>query len=58
MAISLLVACKKYFGMKEGQKLSDFGQEVKSLTTESREEIAQALSEILGEEVTDTVTVK
>jgi len=50
--MSFVMACKKYFGQKEGQTLMEFSTELKGLTDKDRLELAPLLSEVLGEEVT------
>lgn len=39
---------KEYFGLKDGQTLSEFAAEVKQLSTESKHEMAVAAAEQLG----------
>lgn len=40
---TFVVAMKKYFGLKPGQALSEFAQELKSLTEADRHEFATML---------------
>ena len=40
---SFVAACKNFFGFKEGQTLSEFGAELKTLTHEDKMEIAKGL---------------
>ena len=39
--IPFVVACKMFFGFKEGQKPSDFAAEIRELTAEDRAELTQ-----------------
>ena len=45
-------AARDYFGLKEGQKLTDFAAELKQLSYEDKVELAPLLSEELGLTVT------
>ena len=49
--MSITIAMKRYFGYKQGDKLSDFAKEVRQLTQKDRIELAPLLSKELGEEV-------
>ena len=51
-SIGFVVACKRYFGLKSGQKMSEFAAELKALTPKDREEMAPQLSKALGVTVT------
>jgi len=42
---------RTYFGLKEGQKLTDFMAEVKALTPESKTELALGAAKELGLEI-------
>lgn len=50
--ISFLVACKQFFGLKPGQGLSDFRDEVKKLDAKDEAEMRPLLSDALGSPVT------
>lgn len=52
MARSFVAACKNFFGLKEGQSLTEFGQELKALSHEDKMEIAQGLRAV-GEDCDD-----
>jgi len=41
LELSFGVACIRFFGLREGQSLQSFSQEVKLLTLEDREEITK-----------------
>lgn len=43
--MTFIAACRDFFGIKEGQKLTEFGKEIAALTPADREEIAQGLRE-------------
>ena len=45
------VACKRFFGLKAGEKVGEFAQEIKSLTLQDRMELAQLLSKELNVDV-------
>lgn len=45
------VACKRFFGLKEGQKVTEFVTEIKDLSQKDKEELAPFLSKELNEEV-------
>ena len=45
------VACNQYFGYLSGQTLGEFGKELKTLSYESKLEIAASLSKELGCEI-------
>jgi len=49
--MSISVACKKFFGQKEGQTLMQFAEEVRKLTPQDKVEMAGMLSTELGVEV-------
>ncbi len=49
--ISFMQACMRFFGLKDGQTKLQFGQEVKALTTQDREDMAPGLAEALGVQV-------
>lgn len=49
--MKFIVACKKFFGLKEDQKLGQFVSEIKKLTTEDKKELAPLLGKELKEEV-------
>ena len=51
MAISFMIACRRFFGMKTGQTLQEFGLEVKQLTDKDRADLTPALSKELGETI-------
>lgn len=44
-AMTLMQACRDYFGLKQGQTSLQFGQEYKQLTTEDRQEMKTILEE-------------
>lgn len=46
--ITFMAACKRFFGFKEGQTLSEFGAEIKAVSDKDRKELAPMLSEALG----------
>ena len=50
--VSFAVACKRYFGIKEGELLGGFVKELKALTPEDKGWFAQELTKELGVEVT------
>lgn len=52
--VGFVVACKKYFGMKPGQTLKEFGDELKQLTIEDRQELARLFPSV-GYTITDVV---
>lgn len=41
--ISLMAACKEFFGLKPDQKPLEFGKELQALTNDDRKEIAAGL---------------
>lgn len=43
-----MVVLKNYFGMKEGQTLNEFNEEVKKLTPEDKEELVIGAAKELG----------
>ena len=49
--VKFTVACKKYFGKKDGQTLLGFAQEIRLLTPEDKTELIPLLSKELGQEV-------
>lgn len=49
--ISFMAACKQFFGLLPGQTSLEFGQEVKKLTQEDRDEMRPQLEKILGVEI-------
>lgn len=49
--MSFMAACKDYFGMRQGQTLSEFLAEVKALTMADREEL-KVLFKSVGYEIT------
>lgn len=49
--LKFVTACRKFFGMKSGETLTEFMAEVKALTPEDRKELAELLSVELNEEV-------
>lgn len=51
--ISFATACKKFFGLREGQSLLQFAQEVRGLTPADRAEMAPMLGAALGCTVTE-----
>ena len=51
MALRFAVACKKYFGLLEGQPFAQFTAELKKLTPEDRKELAAELTKELQDEV-------
>ena len=54
MARSFVAACKEFFGFKEGQTLSQFGEEIKALSYEDKMEIADGLRKI-GHDCADPI---
>jgi len=50
-AMKLVSAVLKYFGRKEGQSLTEFASELKSLTDMDRKELAELLSTELKETI-------
>lgn len=42
---------KRYFGLKEGQKLGEFATELKALSPEAKKELAEAAAKELGVEI-------
>ena len=51
--MTFAVACKKFFGQKEGQTLTKFAEEIKQLTPEDRTEFKVMLSKEFGEEIVE-----
>jgi hypothetical protein len=51
MTTTFVVGCKKFFGTRKGQSLSEFAKEIRELTEDDRNEMAPLLSEALGGEV-------
>jgi hypothetical protein len=49
--IGFTVACKRFFGYKQGQDIRAFAEELKQLTPEDKEELRPLLAKELGEEV-------
>jgi hypothetical protein len=49
--VSFVIACKRFFGIREGESLMDFNTEVKALTNADRAEMAPLLGAALGCEV-------
>ena len=49
--IGFMVACKKFFGQKPGQTLTEFRDEVNKLTPQDRLEMMPLLEVELGEKV-------
>lgn len=49
--MKLVSAVLKYFGRKEGQSLTEFASELKSLTDMDRKELAELLSTELKETI-------
>ena len=49
--MTFMAACRKYFGFKDGQTLTEFSKEVKELSAEDHAEMAEGLSKELGETV-------
>lgn len=47
-----VVACKKFFGFKDGQTLKEFSEELKQLTIEDRKELARLFPSV-GYTITD-----
>lgn len=43
---SFIAACREYFGFRPGQKLTEFGQEIKALSHEDKLELAQGLRDV------------
>lgn len=41
--LSFVAACKRFFGFKDGQSISEFGRELKDLTHAEKLEIAQGM---------------
>lgn len=50
--VTFMAACRRFFGMKPGQTLTQFAEEVRGLTEEDRKELAPLMSEALGVTVT------
>lgn len=50
-AVTGAVILKKYFGLKDGQKLQEFAAEIRELTPEDKEELVRLAAEELGVEV-------
>lgn len=46
--IKFAAAAKRFFGLKDGQSLLQFAQELKGLTQKDKEELAPLLAEALG----------
>jgi hypothetical protein len=53
--VSFVVACKKFFGLREGQKLSDFIQELKRLTEQDKADL-KAMFPSVGYEISEEFT--
>jgi hypothetical protein len=49
--ISFAAAVKRFFGLKEGQKIGELAAELKQLTPKDRADLAPELSKALGVEV-------
>ena len=49
--MSFLMACKDFFGLKDGQTLTEFGQEVKKLTDADRNDLISEFAKV-GYEIT------
>lgn len=47
--MNFMMACKKFFGMKEGQSLSQFTAEVRELSEKDKKELAELLTQKLHE---------
>ena len=52
MAIAPVVALKRYFGFRPGQTLQDFNEELKALSAEEKQELAEGAARELGETLT------
>jgi hypothetical protein len=46
--MGLAVACKRFFGFKEGQNITSFAAEVNALSPTEKQEFAVMLSDELG----------
>lgn len=46
--ISFVAACKRYFGLKQDQKLLEFQGEIKALTPQDRADLTPLLAAALG----------
>lgn len=46
--ISKVGALREYFGMKPGQQLADFAKEIKQLSPEEKDELANLAATALG----------
>ena len=51
--MKFIVACKRFFGLKEDQKLGQFVKEVKELTPEDKLELKPLLEKELGDKIED-----
>ena len=51
--MSPIIVLKTYFGIKEGQTLTDFMAEVKKLTPEQKDELVALAAKELGVTVTE-----
>lgn len=51
--MKFIVACKKFFDKKPGQSLSNFLEEVKTLTPEDKLELKPLLEKELGDKIED-----
>ena len=51
MPKAFAAACKQFFGMRPGQPLGEFANEIKALTQPDRDEMAALMSVELEEEV-------
>lgn len=50
--IGFIVACKTFFGMKDGQSLADFKNEITALTPQDRLDLIPGLEAALGVKIT------
>ena len=51
-------ACREFFGMQPGQKIADFGAELKSLTHEDKVELAEGMRASTGWNISDPVNAQ
>lgn len=51
---TFIAACREFFGLKPGQKLTEFGQEIKALSFKDKLDIAKGLREA-GHDCADPV---
>lgn len=46
--VSFMAACRKFFGLKDGQTALDFGKEVRALSAQDRLDMIPGLERELG----------